>query len=53
MKVTLNCLKHYVDFHWSSEELIGRFTMLGLEVEGGLSFNGGLPASLANRILRA
>ena len=34
MKVTLNWLKHYVDFNWSPEELTERLTMLGLEVEG-------------------
>jgi phenylalanyl-tRNA synthetase beta chain len=34
MKVTLNWLKQYVDFNWSPEELTGRLTMLGLEVEG-------------------
>ncbi len=32
MKVTLNWLKHYVDFHWLPEELAERLTMLGLEV---------------------
>lgn len=34
MKVTFNWLKQYVDFNWSPEELTGRLTMLGLEVEG-------------------
>lgn len=34
MKVTLNWLKHYVDFDWSPDELSERLTMLGLEVEG-------------------
>ena len=34
MKVTLNWLKQYVDFDWSTEELADRLTMLGLEVEG-------------------
>src|ERR1700722_10837389 len=34
MKVTLNWLKQYVDFNWSPEEMTGRLTMLGLEVEG-------------------
>jgi len=33
MKVTLNWLKHYVDFSWSSEELIGRLAVLGFEAE--------------------
>src|SRR6266850_4443527 len=34
MKVTLNWLKQYVDFDWPPEQLAGRLTMLGLEVEG-------------------
>jgi phenylalanyl-tRNA synthetase beta chain len=34
MKVTLNWLKQYVDFNWSSDELTERLTLLGLEVEG-------------------
>jgi phenylalanyl-tRNA synthetase beta chain len=34
MKVTLNWLKQYVDFHGSPEELAERLTMLGIEVEG-------------------
>src|SRR5437764_6720289 len=34
MKITLNWLKHYVDLDWPPEELAGRLTMLGLEVEG-------------------
>jgi len=34
MKVTLNWLKQYVDFQWSTEELAERLTMLGIEVEG-------------------
>jgi phenylalanyl-tRNA synthetase beta chain len=34
MKVTLNWLKQYVDFDWSPEQLAGRLTLLGLEVEG-------------------
>ncbi len=34
MKVTLNWLKHYVDFDWSADELAERLTMLGVEVEG-------------------
>src|SRR5215510_12312 len=34
MKISLNWLKQYVDFHWSPEALAERLTMLGLEVEG-------------------
>jgi hypothetical protein len=30
MKVTLNWLKQYVDFNWSSKELTGRLTLRGL-----------------------
>ena len=33
MKVTLNWLKQYVEFDWSSAELAERLTMLGIEVE--------------------
>jgi len=34
MKISLNWLKNYVDFNWSTEELAERLTMLGVEVEG-------------------
>jgi len=34
MKVTLNWLKQYVEFDWSTEELSERLTMVGIEVEG-------------------
>ena len=34
MKVTVNWLKQYVDFDWSTEELTERLTLLGIEVEG-------------------
>ena len=40
MKVTLNWLKQYVDFNWSTEELTERLTMLGLEVEGVKTISG-------------
>src|SRR5882672_6921714 len=40
MKVTLIWLKQYVDFDWSPEELTGRLTMLGLEVEGVQKISG-------------
>ncbi len=40
MKVTLNWLKQYVEFNWSPEELTGRLTMLGLEVEGVQKISG-------------
>src|SRR5437764_8566172 len=40
MKVTLNWLKQYVGFTWSSEELSERLTMLGIEVEGVQKISG-------------
>src|SRR5450759_2717594 len=53
MKVTLNWLKQYVDFNWSPEELTGRLTMLGLEVEGvhklGGEFEGIVVAQIITR----
>jgi phenylalanyl-tRNA synthetase beta chain len=53
MKVTLNWLKQYVDFNWSPEELTGRLTMLGLEVEGvqklGGEFEGIVVAEVITR----
>ena len=53
MKVTLNWLKQHVDFDWSPEELAGRLTMLGLEVEGvhklGGEFEGIVVAQILTR----
>lgn len=53
MKVTLNWLKQYVEFNWSPEELAGRLTMLGLEVEGlrkvGGDFEGIVVAQILTR----
>src|SRR5262245_22348809 len=53
MKVTLNWLKQYVDFNWSPDELTGRLTMLGLEVEGvqkiGGEFEGIVVAQVVTR----
>jgi len=53
MKVTLNWLKHYVDFNWSPGELTERLTMLGLEVEGvqklGGEFEGIVVAQVITR----
>lgn len=34
MKITLNWLKDYVEYHGTAEELRQQLTMLGLEVEG-------------------
>jgi phenylalanyl-tRNA synthetase beta chain len=45
MKVTLNWLKQYVDFNWSPEELTGRLTMLGLEVEDVQKISGAFDAA--------
>ena len=53
MKVTLNWLKQYTEFNWSPEELAGRLTMLGLEVEGiqkiGGDFDGVVVAQVLSR----
>jgi phenylalanyl-tRNA synthetase beta chain len=53
MKVTLNWLKQYVEFDWSSDELTERLTMLGLEVEGvqklGGEFDGIVVAQVLTR----
>jgi phenylalanyl-tRNA synthetase beta chain len=51
MKVTLNWLKQYVDFNWSSEELTERLTMLGLEVEGVQKISGAFDGIIVAQIL--
>ena len=51
MKVTLNWLKQYVDFNWSPEELTGRLTMLGLEVEGVRKISGAFDGIVVAQIL--
>jgi phenylalanyl-tRNA synthetase beta chain len=51
MKVTLNWLKQYVDFNWSSEELTGRLTMLGLEVEGVQKISGAFDGIVVAQII--
>ncbi|HEX5399983.1 MAG TPA: phenylalanine--tRNA ligase subunit beta, partial [Verrucomicrobiae bacterium] len=51
MKVTLNWLKQYVDFDWSPEELTGRLTMLGLEVEGVHKLGGEFAGIVVAQIL--
>jgi len=51
MKVTLNWLKQYVDFDWSPEELAGRLTMLGLEVEGVHKITGEFEGIVVAQIL--
>jgi len=51
MKVTLNWLKQYVEFNWSPEELTGRLTMLGLEVEGVQKISGAFDGIVVAQIL--
>jgi len=51
MKVTLNWLKQYVDFNWSPEELTGRLTMLGLEVEGVQKISGAFDGIVVAQIV--
>ncbi len=51
MKVTLNWLRKYVDFDWSPEELTGRLTMLGLEVEGVQKIGGEFAGIVVAQIL--
>src|SRR5881396_1459049 len=51
MKVTLNWLKQYVDFDWSTEELADRLTMLGLEVEGVNTVTGEFEGIVVAQIL--
>jgi phenylalanyl-tRNA synthetase beta chain len=51
MKVTLSWLKQYVDFDWSPEELAGRLTMLGLEVEGVHKHSGEFEGIVVAQIL--
>ena len=51
MKVTLNWLNQYVDFNWSPEELTGRLTMLGLEVEGVQKISGVFDGIVVAQIL--
>jgi phenylalanyl-tRNA synthetase beta chain len=51
MKVTLNWLKQYVDFDWSPEELTGRLTMLGLEVEGVHKLDGEFAGIVVAQVL--
>jgi len=51
MKVTLNWLKRYVDFDWSSEELSERLTMLGLEVESVRKLGGDFEGIIVAQVL--
>ncbi len=51
MKVTLNWLKHYVDFDWSPEALTERLTMLGLEAENVRKIGGEFEGIVIAQIL--
>lgn len=51
MKVTVNWLKHYVDFDWSPEELTERLTLLGIEVEGVEAIPGELEGVIVAQVL--
>ena len=51
MKVTLNWLKHYVDFSWSVEETVERLTMLGLEVEGVQKISGAFDGIVVAQVI--
>jgi len=51
MKVTLNWLKHYVEFDWSAEELSERLTMIGIEVEGVEKLGGELDGVVVAQVI--
>src|SRR5262245_7750942 len=51
MKISLNWLRQYVDFNWSTEELAERLTMLGLEVEGVVKKTGEFEGVVVAQIL--
>jgi phenylalanyl-tRNA synthetase beta chain len=51
MKVTLNWLRQYVDFDGSPEELAGRLTMLGLEVESMQKLGGEFAGIVVAQVL--
>ncbi|MDQ6632173.1 MAG: phenylalanine--tRNA ligase subunit beta, partial [Verrucomicrobiota bacterium] len=51
MKVTLNCLKQYVDFDWSPEVLTERLTMIGIEVEGVQKIGGEFEAIVVAQVI--
>ncbi|MGA1016025.1 MAG: phenylalanine--tRNA ligase subunit beta, partial [Limisphaerales bacterium] len=53
MKVTVSTLKQYVDFDWSTEELVERLTMLGLEVEGVEKVGGGYEGIVVAEVLES
>src|SRR5580704_11763644 len=43
MKFTYNWLKQYVDFDWSPQELAGKLTFAGIEVEEIVTLGGNIP----------
>lgn len=51
MKVTVNWLKQYVDFDWSTEVLTERLTMLGIEVEGVVAIRGDFEGVVVAEVL--
>lgn len=51
MKVTVNWLKQYVDFDWSTEELTERLTLLGIEVEGVQPIRGDFEGVVVARVI--
>ena len=51
MKITLNWLRHYVDFDWSPDELAQRLTLLGLEVESVEKVGGELDGVVVAQVL--
>ena len=51
MKVTVNWLKQYVDFNWSTEELTERLTLLGIEVEGVQHLRGDFEGVVVAQVL--
>ncbi len=51
MKVTLNWLKQYVEFDWSSAELAERLTMLGIEVESIRKLGGELDGVVVAQVI--
>ena len=46
MKFTYNWLKQYVDFDWSAQELAGKLTFAGIEVEDVVTVGGGALAQV-------
>ncbi len=51
MKVTLNWLKHYVEFDWTAAELAERLTMIGIEVEGMQKLGGELDGVVVAQVI--